>query len=100
MSELTDLETLCDFCGGNGFRPNPAAGAIVSSLDSAVQWSRRRLAAVSPNRYHIAILVWDDSLRTFPIVRDALRARGFRIRLLPANNQSSFTNIGGASEAQ
>lgn len=80
--------------------PNPAAGTPVDDEVSADQWVHRQLRKSPPENFHVGLIAWDDSFQFYPEVRSALRKRGYRLRILPAEAGMIYLNQGGRQEAQ
>lgn len=76
--------------------PIPGAGTPVVGSDESDRQLKGRLQTFSPSRDYIAIVVWPDSYGDFASLKKALVESGFEYRLIPATDDSSFTDRGGS----
>jgi hypothetical protein len=94
-----DFLVLPDDKGNDVATPKPYAGLPIDADRPLGPVLATLLRNRSPQRYYVALAVWEDSFDAFLALREALVAAGYEYRLLPLH-QESVLNFGDVTDPQ
>ena len=80
-------------------RPIPGKGKRISGA-SVSQYVRELAKRFPPNRFGVALIVYQDSFEIFQLLKTELVAQGYEYRLLPCKPGDRVRDSGGRGEAQ